>query len=90
MVSVIKKEIDYGTNFGNVNSNLKQLMDDKHISISTMSKLTNIKYDIVKKYYYEDNYAYTKDILAKFCYVLECNIDDILVYEKKKDCVKQD
>ena len=45
------KEIDYKTNFGNVKLKLNELMDKKGISISTMSKLANVKYEIVKKYH---------------------------------------
>ena len=70
MAIVNIKEIDYETDFGNVKIKLNVLMDKKHISISTMSKLANVKYEIVKKYYYGDNYAFTSEILAKFCYIL--------------------
>ena len=83
------KEINYGTNFGNVKLKLNELMDEKNISISTMSKLANIKYEIVKKYYYGENYAFTSEILAKFCYILDCEIDDILIYEGSKDYINQ-
>ena len=67
------KEIDYKTNFGNVKLKLNELMDKKGISISTMSKLANVK----------------SEILAKFCYILDCEIDDILIYETSEDFVKQ-
>lgn len=85
------KEIDYGTDFGTIKLKLKlnELMDKKNISISTMSKLANIKYEIVKKYYYGENYAFTSEILAKFCYILDCEIDDILIYETSKEPVNQ-
>lgn len=83
------KEIDYKTNFGNVKLKLNELMDKKGISISTMSKLANVKYEIVKKYYNGENYAFTSEILAKFCYILDCEIDDILIYETSEDFVKQ-
>ena len=83
------KEIDYKTNFGNVKLKLNELMDKKGISISTMSKLANVKYEIVKKYYNVENYAFTSEILAKFCYILDCEIDDILIYETSEDFVKQ-
>ena len=69
--------------------NLNELMDKKGISISTMSKLANVKYEIVKKYYNGENYAFTSEILAKFCYILDCEIDDILIYETSEDFVKQ-
>ena len=40
------KEIDYKTNFGNVKLKLNELMDKKGISIGTMSKLANVKYEM--------------------------------------------
>ena len=38
---------------------------------------------------YLKNYAFTSEILAKFCYILDCEIDDILIYETSEDFVKQ-
>ena len=59
-------------------------MDKKNISINTMSKYANIRYETVKKYYNNECFWYDSDILAKFCYVLECKVDDLLVYEDNK------
>lgn len=78
------KLVEYRTNFGDVKLKLKELMDEKGISINTMSRFSNIKYETVKKYYYGENYALTREILAKFCFILNCNIDDLLVYEVQK------
>lgn len=75
-----EKKIEIGTDFGTIAINLKDIMDEKKISINTMSRLTNVKYDIVKKYYYGDNYNFNNDILAKFCYILDCEISDIIRY----------
>lgn len=83
------KEIDYETDFGNVKIKLNVLMDKKHISISTMSKLANVKYEIVKKYYYGDIMLLLQKYFGKICYILDCKIDDILVYETSKDYVNQ-
>lgn len=83
------KGIDSETNFGKVRIKLNNLMDEKHISISSMSRMTNIKYEIVKKYYYGESYAFTLEILAKFCYILKCEINDILIYETSETCIKQ-
>ena len=53
-------------------------------------KITDVViYEIVKKYYNGENYAFTSEILAKFCYILDCEIDDILIYETSEDFVKQ-
>ena len=68
------EEVDYGV----IEFKLKDLMDKKNITINQMSRKINVAYDIVKKYYYGDNYSISLDILKKFCYILECNIDDII------------
>lgn len=78
-MQVIKKN-----EYGSINLNLKYLMDKKNISINTMSKYANIRYETVKKYYNNECFWYDSDILAKFCYVLECKVDDLLVYEDNK------
>lgn len=80
----MQKSITWGTNYGKVKSNLKCIMDSKLISINDMSRLAGIKYDVVKRYYYNDIYQADLQILAKFCYILDCNISDILDYEYSK------
>ena len=47
---ILEKEITYLTDFGDVVVNLKEQMDKKGISINMMSRLSNVKYEIVKKY----------------------------------------
>ncbi len=67
--------------YGKVQINLKQLMDEYSISIYQMSKLTGLKYNTIKSYYI--NAPLTKvdlDVVAKMCYVLNCNVKDILEY----------
>ena len=67
--------------YGKVQINLKQIMDEYSISIYQMSKLTGLKYNTIKSYYI--NAPLTKvdlDVVAKMCYVLNCNVKDILEY----------
>ena len=78
-MQIIKKN-----EYGSIKLNLRYLMDKKNISINTMSKYANIRYETVKKYYNNECFWYDSNILAKFCYVLECEIDDLLVYEDTK------
>ena len=84
---IIEKTIDWNTDFGQIVIKLKDVMDSKGISINTMSHLANIKYDIVKKYYYGVNYSFNSEILAKFCYILDCDLNDILFYIPSKELV---
>lgn len=42
-----------------------------------MSKSAKLRYEIIKKYYNDENFWYDHEALAKFCYVLNCNINYI-------------
>ena len=70
--------------YGSFRINLKKLMDDNNISINEMSRYANVRYETVRKYYNNDCYWYDAEILAKFCYVLECKINELLIYEPTK------
>lgn len=85
----MKRVIDGVTDFGKINSKLKEVMVSKNISINDMSKIANIKYDVVKRYYYNNVYQVDLQIIAKFCYVLNCNIHDIFYYECSEELNKQ-
>lgn len=68
-------------NYGSIEIKLKSLMDQESISIYQMSKLTGLKYSTIKSYYI--NAPITRvdlDVLAKICYVLNCKVEDILIY----------
>lgn len=67
--------------YGKVEIKLSSIMDKRNISIYQMSKLASLKYSTVKSYY--TNSPITRidlDVIAKMCYVLDCNISDILEY----------
>lgn len=86
---MLLEKIEYTTDYGKIYICLKDLMDKNNISISAMSNLTGVKYDIVKKYYCGFCYQYDGDILAKFCYILNCDISDVLKYSKTKIIINQ-
>ena len=67
--------------YGKVEIKLKRIMDKNNINIYQMSKYTDLKYSTVKSYY--SNSPITRvdlDVISKFCYVLNCKIEDILEY----------
>lgn len=82
------KRTYYEVDYGRIKNNLKKIMKEKDISIYNLSRMTNTKYEIVKSYYNDDLYQYSKEILAKFCYVLDCELSEIIIYEKSKTVVK--
>ena len=52
----------------------------KHLSIYNLSKLTGIKYDVIKRYHNNQIEKYDSYILAKLCFTLNCSISDLLKY----------
>ena len=76
-----KRGIHEIKNYGKVEIKLSSIMDKNNINIYQMSKYTDLKYSTVKSYY--NNCPLTRvdlDVISKFCYVLNCKIEDILEY----------
>ena len=57
---------------------LKKIMKQKNISVNTLSKMTGIRYHIVKKYYLNQVYRVDLENLKKFCIALDCQPEDII------------
>ena len=68
--------------YGSVKIILKDILDMKEIARNKLSKLTGLSYNTINRYY--KNAPITSvdlDILAKICFVLNCEISDLLKYE---------
>ena len=70
-------------NFGYIRLNLKYIMDKNNISINQLHRITNVRYEVIRKYYNGDCFWIDLTLLAKLCYVFKCNINDLLIYECK-------
>ena len=78
--SIIRYESnDYGT----VKVKLAELLDAKGITRNRLRTLTGVKYDVIDRYYRGSNITMVDiDFLAKVCFVLNCDISDLLEYQK--------
>ncbi len=83
------KKISNFIEIGDIVIKLSKIMNQRHISIYEMSVLCNIKYDIIKKYYYGDITMLSIETLTTFCYVLNCNVSDLLEYRSVDTIVHQ-
>ena len=68
--------------YGDVVLDIKTLMDTKNISVNEVVKKTGLHHQVVKKYYNGNAIRYDRDVLARLCFVLDCNITDIMKYKK--------
>ncbi|MFA9466965.1 MAG: helix-turn-helix domain-containing protein [Velocimicrobium sp.] len=71
-------DIDYG----NVKIYLKDLVEKENISISKLSRLSGIQISQLKRYMEGNIQRVDLSVLSRLCFILECEIGDILKYEK--------
>ena len=78
-----KSIIRYQTEeYGCVKVKLSDLLDSRGITRNRLRTLTGVKYDVIDRYYKGSNVALADlDFLAKVCYVLDCEIGDLLEYQ---------
>lgn len=69
--------------YGRVVITLKDVMEEKDITRNKLANLTGLVYNSINRYYQSAPITSVDlSILAKICFVLECDIGDILKYEK--------
>ena len=67
-----------------IDINLKKIIDSTGISRSKLSTMVVMNYDLVNRYYNKKVSRVDLDVIARFCYVLGCNVCDILTYSNPK------
>lgn len=68
--------------YGNISIHLKELMDARGITRYRLSKLADTRFEVVEKWYSGTIERIDADVLARFCYILNCDINDIIKYTK--------
>lgn len=71
--------------YGKVKINIKDIMQKKKITRNKLAKLTGTTYNVIKRYYNAQLYKIDLDVIARICYALNCEIADILEYEREDE-----
>ncbi len=72
--------------YGFVKVKLAKMLDERGITRNKLSTLIGVKYDVINRYYKAENITMVDiDLFARICYVLDCNITDLLEYVKNRD-----
>lgn len=74
----------WDTEYGKIKCKLKKVMKLRGINIYQLARLSDVKYDILKRYCDDYIVRYDANILAKLCYSLNCEIGELLQYERSK------
>ena len=68
--------------YGRIRVKLSEIMDARGITRNRLRTLTGVKYDVIDRYYKGTQVELVDlDFLAKVCYVLSCEVNDLLEYE---------
>ena len=78
----MEKSILTQKDYGRIKINLKDLMDKQGITRNKLTRAIGSTFPVIDKWYSGDVNRMDTDILARICYVLDCQVQDILTYEK--------
>lgn len=68
--------------YGKISIHLKELIDARGITRYRLAKLADTRFEVVEKWCSGTVVRLDADVLARFCYILNCGITDIVKYEK--------
>ena len=80
-IKPIMQEIEYGT----IECKLDDYLNKRNITTYELSTKSNIRFQTIKNLRENISTRIDFEVLAKICYSLECNVDDILKYKTNKD-----
>ena len=78
----MEKGIFILNNYGKIEFNIRNIMKEKNITRNKLAMLTGATYNVINRYYNNEISRLDLDVLARICYVLDCNVSDIITYKK--------
>lgn len=71
--------------YGRIGLKLKELMLERDISRNALAHLVDTRFEVIDRWYENDVQRLDLDLLARICFVLKCNVDDILDYQQNSN-----
>lgn len=75
------KKISTVCSYGHVKIKLKAILEEKNLTRYQLSKITSTRFEVINKWYNGDIERIDSDVLARFCFALNCKVEDIIEYE---------
>ncbi len=76
----MEKELFTLNHYGHIEIDLKKYMDQKQITRNALARAVNTRFEVIDKWYHGHVEKTDADILARICFVLECEPGDIIRY----------
>lgn len=69
------------SSYGKISVHLKERIEEKGITRYRLAKLADTRFEVVEKWCSGTVERIDADVLARFCYILDCEITDIIKYD---------
>lgn len=66
--------------YGSISIHLKDIIEERGITRYRLAKLADTRFEVVEKWCSGKVERIDSDVLARFCYILDCEITDIIKY----------
>lgn len=67
--------------YGHIEIHLKELMEERGVTRNALARATNTRFEVINKWYHGHVEKIDADVLARICYILDCNPGDIILYK---------
>ncbi len=67
--------------YGHIEIHLKELMEERGVTRNALARATNTRFEVINKWYQGHVEKIDADVLARICYILDCNPGDIILYK---------
>lgn len=74
----------YKREYGVIHLRLREMMDSRGINRSQMARLIGGRFEVADKWYQGKVEKMDLDVLARICFVLDCQPGDLLEYKMEK------
>ena len=78
------KNIFYIKKYGKMHVCLAEIIDSKNMTRNALARATDTRFEVVRKWYDDSITTIDLDVLARFCYVLDCKPEDLIKYQAEE------
>ena len=68
--------------YGEIHIRLRELLEERKMNRNALARAANTRFEVVDKWCRDDVEKIDADVLARFCFVLGCRIEDLLEYRE--------
>ncbi len=69
--------------YGHIDIRLKEMLEAKGMTRNALADAIGSNFEVINNWYKGNLGKIDADVLARICYVLECRVEDLIVYKDK-------